>query len=176
MRRTLAILIFFASGVSGLVYEVSWTRQIGLVLGQTADAAAVVLATYMGGMALGYELGERWRRRVSALRGYAIAEFAVGLWAWIVPWLLALLRSHAAADWFQSPSPIVQTAMRTGFSVLILLPATMALGATLPLMTALTSTSATSRDRWVFFAYAANTAGALTGTLLATFWLLAHAG
>lgn len=176
MQKIVAILIFFASGASGLIYEVSWTRQIGLALGQTADAAAIVLATYMAGMAIGYELGERWRRRISALTGYAIAEFAVGIWAWIVPSLLSFVRSPLLAGWSQTDSPVVQAGIRIGFSILILLPATIALGTTLPLIAGLTVARPELRSRWICVAYAVNTAGALAGTLAATFWLFAHVG
>jgi spermidine synthase len=176
MQKAVAILIFFASGASGLIYEVSWTRQIGLALGQTADAAAIVLATYMAGMAIGYELGERWKRRIPALTGYAIAEVAVAIWAWIVPSLLSLVHTPLLAGWSQSASPVVQAGIRISFSMLTLLPATIALGTTLPLIAGLALGTPESRGRWICLAYAANTAGALSGTLTATFWLLAQVG
>ena len=48
--------IFFLSGAAALIYEISWSRQIGLVLGQTAHAAAVVLSAYFAGLAFGYWL------------------------------------------------------------------------------------------------------------------------
>ena len=45
--------LVFASGAAGLVYESLWLRSFGLVFGNTTDAVAVVLATFMGGLALG---------------------------------------------------------------------------------------------------------------------------
>lgn len=51
--RLIVGVLFCVSGAAGLVYEVLWTRQLGLVFGITTYAVATVLATYMGGLALG---------------------------------------------------------------------------------------------------------------------------
>ena len=62
--------LVFASGAAGLAYEISWSRQLGLTFGQTARAAAIVLAAYFLGMAIGYALAgarsARMREPVSA--------------------------------------------------------------------------------------------------------------
>ncbi|MGH7288317.1 MAG: hypothetical protein ACREI8_09905, partial [Myxococcota bacterium] len=85
-------LVFFVSGCAGLVYQVMWTRSFGLVLGGTTRAAAVVLATFFGGMALGNWLGGRFAltSRAAALRGYAFLELAVAASALLVLGWLAL--------------------------------------------------------------------------------------
>ena len=72
-------LIFFVSGCAGLVYEVMWTRSFGLVLGSSTRAAAVVLATFFLGMAIGNWAGGRFAAstRSAALRSYAWIELAV---------------------------------------------------------------------------------------------------
>ena len=46
-------LLFFASGVSGLVYQVIWVRQLGLVFGNTVGSAALTTAVFMSGLGLG---------------------------------------------------------------------------------------------------------------------------
>jgi len=49
----LVLLLFFISGATSLVYEVLWTRQLSLTFGVTTYAVSTVLATFMGGLALG---------------------------------------------------------------------------------------------------------------------------
>lgn len=175
-RTWLAMVLFFLSGAAALVYEISWTRQIGLIVGQTADAAAIVLASYLGGMALGYLLGERWRSRVPPLRGYAVAELSVAAWACAVPLLLVLSESRLISAVLASDQTTIRMATRAVFSAAVLLPGTIALGATLPFMAAFVTTDDRRSASAVPLAYAMNTAGAFAGVLAATFWLLAHAG
>jgi spermidine synthase len=47
------LLFFIISGATSLVYEVLWTRQLSLTFGVTTYAVSTVLATFMGGLALG---------------------------------------------------------------------------------------------------------------------------
>ncbi len=60
-----AIAIYFFSGIAALILQISWSRQIGLLLGQTIHAATTVLAAYFIGMAIGYLVGagRRFSRR-----------------------------------------------------------------------------------------------------------------
>jgi len=50
-------LCFFVSGAAGLVYEIVWTRMLGLVFGHTIFAVTTVLAAFMAGLALGAAAG-----------------------------------------------------------------------------------------------------------------------
>ena len=52
MRRT-ALALFFLSGISGLIYEVVWVRQLSLIFGVSIYAVSTVLTAYMCGLALG---------------------------------------------------------------------------------------------------------------------------
>ncbi|MGH7832420.1 MAG: hypothetical protein ACREQK_02150 [Candidatus Binatia bacterium] len=54
IARLTVSLLFFVSGAAGLIYEVVWARQLALFFGNTAEAHTVVLAAFMGGLALGY--------------------------------------------------------------------------------------------------------------------------
>ena len=51
--RVIILLCFLLSGVAGLIYEVVWAKYLSLFLGHTAQAHTIVLATFMGGLALG---------------------------------------------------------------------------------------------------------------------------
>lgn len=182
-RSILAIsyLAFFISGGAALVYEISWSRQIGLLFGHTSQSATVVLVSYFTGTAFGCLAGARWAGRVQPLLAYAAAEFAAAGWACIVPALMRLSETPTSGAWMNSSSPVLQTTMRAAFCFLLLMPATIALGATLPMM----AEFLTSR-RWretdfprvdrVSVAYALNTAGALFGVTVATFFLLPVVG
>lgn len=159
-------LLFFASGAAALVYEVSWARQAGLIVGHTADGAAVVLTAYFAGLAVGCALGARLAGRVSPPVGYAAAEFAAAGWACLAPALLAEGGPlDAASGWVG----------RWAACCIVLLPATAALGATLPFVSAWLAPDAEGRGR-LTTAYACNTAGAFAGTVAATTWLLPTAG
>ena len=88
--RKIGILatVFIASGFAGLVYQVVFAKALGLTFGSTANAATVVLATYMGGLAIGSWLGGVLAKRIDPVKGYAIAELGIGVWCALGPVLL----------------------------------------------------------------------------------------
>ena len=74
--------LFAISGFSGLIYESIWSHYLKLFLGHAAYAQTLVLAIFMGGMALGSWLCSRYSSRwKNLLLGYALAEGLVGLFA-----------------------------------------------------------------------------------------------
>jgi spermidine synthase len=170
-------LLFFLSGFAGLVYEISWSRQIGLLFGNTAQAAAVVLGTYFCGLALGSWIAARMASRIERpLVGYGAAELLVALWAMLTPVLLGLFRAPAIAALLNSDNLLLQTAARALASFVILLLATVPLGTTLPFISQHLSPTDAPRPHRIALAYALNTAGALVGSLAATYALLLYVG
>ena len=88
------LLLFFASGATALVYEVLWSKYLSMMLGSTVQAQTVVLAVFMGGLALGNRLfGKRSGTIKKPLAGYALLEFLIGLYAFAFTYI------YAAADW-----------------------------------------------------------------------------
>src|SRR5438477_2785712 len=78
-RRSATYALFFVSGAAGLVYEVVWSRLLKDLFGVTAYAVAAVLATFLGGLALGaWLLGRRVDRHRWPLRFYGLLEMGVG--------------------------------------------------------------------------------------------------
>src|SRR2546423_654474 len=74
--------LFAASGFAGLIYESIWTHYLKLFLGHAAYAQTLVLAIFMGGLALGSWLSSRWSRKWrDLLVAYAVTEAAIGLLA-----------------------------------------------------------------------------------------------
>lgn len=74
------LLLVFLSGLSALVYQVLWLKELGLLFGSTAHAAATALAVFFLGLAAGSELwGRRAPRAPSPLRLYALLEVGIAL-------------------------------------------------------------------------------------------------
>ena len=79
--------LFFASGAAALVYQVLWSRWLGLTLGNTTASVAIVLAAFMCGLALGSGwIGPRTARVADPMRWYALIEWTIGLIAAVFPW------------------------------------------------------------------------------------------
>ena len=184
-RRTLAwlILCFVLSGFAGLVYQTAWTRQFALVFGTSEIAVATVLAAYMGGLALGAALIERWLPRVRRpVATYAALE--LGIAASALFWVPLLTRAGDALLQYafggQSVPPGSEQFSVTAFYLLsafaaLLLPTTL-MGATLPLL----ARHAVHRDDQIGsrigLLYTANTVGAVAGALTTAFALLPNLG
>jgi spermidine synthase len=168
------------SGCAALVYQIVWTRQISLVMGTTLEAVATVVATFMGGLAAGSMLAARLvdsRQRRSLPRLYALLEGGIAALALCVPVLVAAGRPLLQALYRpEAPSALSLGLARFGVSLLALLPPTLLMGATLPLLVAL---AAPARDRVgpvSGMLYALNTVGAVVGALGSALVLLPSLG
>src|SRR5688500_10220362 len=74
----LLCLAFLLSGGAALLLETLWFRQLGLVVGNSVWASAMVLAAFMGGLALGNAVATWWAPRVTRpLRTYALLELGI---------------------------------------------------------------------------------------------------
>ncbi len=75
-----ALVLFFLTGISGLIYQVVWVKQMTLTFGVTSFATSTVLSAFMGGLGLGsYLAGRLFRPGQNALRVYGLLEIGVGL-------------------------------------------------------------------------------------------------
>ncbi|MEI7443749.1 MAG: spermidine synthase, partial [Burkholderiales bacterium] len=167
-------MLMLASGFAGLGYQIVWTRQASLWLGSDPAAVLAVFSAFFVGMALGARvLGERIERGTRPGRAYAACEAAIAAWGVVLMLVLEpasglLLRAIGG-----SPTPAGQWAVAFLGTGALLLPATVAMGATLPAMQRALSGWPARRVGWL---YAANTAGALAGVLATGFWLLPALG
>src|SRR5258705_8688424 len=64
MQRAVVLLLTALTGFSGLVYEVGWQKYLATLLGSHSEATATVLAIFLGGLSLGYQLFGRVTRRL----------------------------------------------------------------------------------------------------------------
>ena len=67
--RRILLGAFVVSGFTGLIYESIWSQYLKLFLGHAAYAQTVVLAIFMGGMALGSWLVSRYTARLDSRCG-----------------------------------------------------------------------------------------------------------
>src|SRR5213592_3855683 len=88
-------VLFFISGVSGLIYESVWSHYVKLFLGHAAYAQTLVLVIFIGGLALGSWLCARLAAGIAnPLRVYALVEGAIGIAALVFHAIFV-----AAVDW-----------------------------------------------------------------------------
>jgi predicted membrane-bound spermidine synthase len=169
MRRpALIYLIFVLSGAAGLIYEVVWARQLVLVFGNTTQAVSAILTGFFGGMAIGSVVGGRLADRVrSPLRLYGLLEIALVVVVVATPLTFQLIHEiYRGAYGSLENSPQALALVRFGLSLLALGPATILMGATLPTLTRHLSSGGRHLSRAFGHLYAANTIGAILGTLI----------
>lgn len=162
------------SGATSLVYEVVWLRAVGILYGQTLAAVGIILAVFMAGLAVGsYWLGKRVDRSATPLRLYGSVELGIAATAAVVPYTLIQVerlsvlfagfsRDHLAGLtllWVQVP-----------LSVWVLLPPTVLIGGTLPILGRLLTES--ERPGTPAVLYGSATAGAVAGAILSAFVLI----
>jgi spermidine synthase len=175
-RQRLALLLMFASGFAGLAYQIVWTQQCAVWLGHETAAVLAVVAAFFGGLALGaLTLGERIASSAQPVRWYAACEAVIAAWSIVLAFLIGPLGGLLLTLTGAQPSPAWEWTIAFGGSFLLLLPATLAMGATLPAMERVLSQvriNATRDQHSIAALYASNTFGAVVGVLTSAFWLI----
>src|SRR5499433_1496347 len=178
--RPALFAIFAASGFAGLIYESIWAHYLKLFLGHAAYAQTLVLAIFMGGMAVGSwissRLSPRWRNLLTA---YAITEGAIGILAFVFHQVFIASTGLAYDSILPrlGGSTAAVYAFKWGLSALLIFPQSVLLGSTFPLMTAGVLRSFADRPgRSVAILYFTNSLGAAIGVLISGFVLVPAAG
>jgi spermidine synthase len=171
---SVTVLLAFLSGAAGLVWQMIWTAQFGLALGHELVAVLAVLGAFFGGLAGGgWLLAAPIERSTRPYLWYAALEAVIGIWGLAVALLTPLSLGNVAA-WL-GPQPPTWLHWGAAFFVplLVLLPATLAMGASLP---ALERPLRQRTAHALSALYGFNTAGAMSGLLVAVFWLIPTLG
>lgn len=164
------------SGFAGLGYEIVWTRSLANSMGHELVGVLGVLAALFAGLALGAGLlGRRIASSASPGRWYAVLEIAIGLWSLVLIGLLPYLGAVVPVVDPIDSAPWWYWAVSFLLPAIVLAPATIAMGATLPALEAVLAPLA-REGRAVAFVYASNTFGAVLGTLGTTFLILPALG
>jgi len=181
-RRTLSVLafLFVLSGAAGLFYEAVWSRYLSLFVGHDAYAQILTLVIFLGGMGLGALVVSRRSPRIrDPLFTYAVVEALIGLLGlafhdtiylpvtgWAYEHLFPALGGGTAV-----------VAAKWGLAALLILPQSILLGATFPLMSAGALRRIPEQPgRTLSILYFTNSLGAAVGVLVAGFWLYRIAG
>ena len=163
------------TGVAGLIYQITWQRYLGRLLGNDTLATATVLGVFLGGLSLGFLLWGRFTTRSrDPLFVYAGLEGLIGLWGLLFPWLFTIV-DRATSSWSFAPGAGLPLQGVLAAGVLIGLP-TLCMGATIPMLTRALTTSldqATSVNARI---YAFNTVGAVLGAAATGFVVIRVAG
>jgi spermidine synthase len=172
------VVLFFLSGICGLVYQTLWLRLLSLVFGVTIYAASTVLASFMGGLALGTMAAGRLSERVrSPLAWFGATEIAIGLTALATPPALEAVAAIWVALQARLPEqPWAFTLARVLCSAVVLVVPASLMGATLPLVVRSSLSRGSLVGPRVGLLYAANTSGAIAGALLTGFVLIGAFG
>lgn len=169
---------FFFSGTAGLIYQVAWSKSLGLIFGHTAYAVATVLAVFMGGLAAGSAWIGRWsetKARPIALYGWIeLGVAATG--AVSLAGLAGVRAAYVAVYPFTGGNNAILLATRfLGAAVVLFLP-TFLMGGTLPVLVRGLSRGSAGLGARLARLYWVNTAGAVAGTFAAGFLFLPFLG
>ena len=178
MRVAIVAAILFLSGSSALLFQTLWLRLSGLAFGNSVWSTALILSSFMAGLALGSAIAASstlgWLR---PLRLYAGFEMIVAVFGCTLVFGLPLL-----GEWMR---PVFQAfwdhqqflnALRFGLSFLILLVPTTAMGLTLPILLEDPILKDREFRRSIGVFYGANTMGAMAGALLGETYLVPACG
>ena len=175
----LLTIVFIFSGAAGLMYESIWTRYLGLFVGHSAYAQIIVLVIFLGGMSVGaMAVGRRSQTLREPLLWYAIVEVIIGLIGLAFHDVFRLTTALAYDSIFPSlPAGFVLTTVKWLIAALLILPQSILLGATFPLMTAgVLRRRVSEPGRMLSQLYFANSLGAALGVLIAGFYLIEISG
>jgi len=179
-RKVIFFALFFLSGFSGLIYQSIWSHYLKLFLGHAAYAQTLVLAIFMGGMAIGSLASgffmHRWRK---LLIGYAVVECIIGFLALIFHGVFTtvtdLTFTHLIAGLGQTPFAVV--AIKWGVASLLIFPQSVLLGMTFPLMVGGILRHFPERPGYTLsMLYFTNSFGAVFGVLASSFIFIGWVG
>jgi predicted membrane-bound spermidine synthase len=178
VRAAIVSVVLFLSGCSALLFETLWLRLSGLAFGNSVWAAALILSSFMAGLALGSTIAASLSlRQARPLRVYAGLEMAVAICGCTlvfgIPLLGEGLRPISQALWAHQP---LLNALRFSISFLILLVPTTAMGLTLPVLLEDPLLKRYEFRRTVGLLYGFNTLGAVAGALAGEAYLIGAFG
>jgi len=177
----LVLVCFFTSGMTGLIYEVLWTRMIVKIIGGAPFAVSIILTIFMGGLGLGSWIAGRTIDRIAEpgrlVKIYGLLELAIGAYGLVLPLLIAVFAPLFAVLYNAVFSTFMLYNLLTfvGCAILLLFPV-VCMGATLPVLSRFYVSSLSHIGTHTGRLYGLNTVGAGVGALLTGFWFLSSFG
>ncbi len=177
LERKIA-LMFFASGAAALIYQVLFAKKLALVFGSTSTATLTVLATFLGGMAIGSLIGGKLAQRTKhPIRSYAIVEGGIAAYCVLTPSLFDLVQGIyiSLATGYPADAAFLLP-LRVILGATVLLIPTVLMGITLPLLAKALEAPGQRLGNKIGLLYFMNTAGAATGALLTSYAIIPAIG
>ena len=178
-RRRFLLAVFVVSGFTGLIYESIWSHYLKLFLGHAAYAQSLVLAIFMGGMALGSWVIARYSLRIQRLLlAYVVVEGVIGVLGLFFHQTFVAAYDFSFATAIPAlPSAFWIHAYKWSLGALLIFPQSVLLGMTFPLI------SGGLIRRWpdrpgatLATLYFTNSLGAAIGVLVSGFVLIEAVG
>jgi spermidine synthase len=169
--RNAVFLLFFASGISGLIYEVVYLRILSRTIGVTAYATAVTLAAFMAGLALGsFIFGRLVDKCDDQLKIFALLQIWLGVFAIVTPFILiGSVDVYKFVSIITHQSATAISLSKVVVSFLSLLVPTVLMGGTLPALTSYLVRQGGMFGKNFSLLYGLNTLGAVLGVVLSGF-------
>ncbi|HZF27004.1 MAG TPA: fused MFS/spermidine synthase [Steroidobacteraceae bacterium] len=170
-RLGVPALLLFASGAAGLIYQILWVKQLSLVVGVDVYAVTIAVSAFFAGLAFGSALfGKLADRSPQPLRLYALLELGIATLGVLATVALA----HSGALFAQAEAVVGVVAWIIPLA-LVGIPASL-MGGTVPVLARMVTGEGSGVAPAAGRLYAANTAGAVVGTLLCAFVLIRTLG
>lgn len=174
MQKVIYLGCFFVSGFAALLYQVVWVRQLEILLGSSTLSATAVVASFMGGMAIGAALASRLITSIQRpAAAFAGVQLLLGVFAVAFPTLVELAGPVIAFFYNNATSSYSLAVFAVAFMILLI--PTSLMGSTFSLMIKILQPFDCS-EKTVANAYALNTLGAATGVLATGFYLMGSLG
>jgi len=176
--RSFIVALFFLSGLTGLLYEVIWVRQLTHLLGVSIYAVSAVLVAFMGGLGIGAELfGRVLNKGISPLRLYASMELMLGLYVLSTPVLMDVVEKlYVTLHSGMEGQSFYIISLRFLLAVTLLIIPTILMGGSLPALTKHFASTKSGVGSNSGLLYGINTIGAVVGCMVAGFWMIEHLG
>lgn len=175
-QRRLLFLLFFLSGLCGLLYQIVWMRICFAHFGVITHVLSIIISVFMFGLFVGSwgagKLVGRLTRTtgLSAVYFYALSEFMIAVGAFAVPYFfnqgeLSLLN--------MGESDSFRYLLSSGLIIAgTIFPWCVFMGTTFPFMLAFVKERESGENTSFSFLYLANVIGAMAGTLLSALVLI----
>ena len=165
-QKTINILsiLFFMSGVSALIYQVTWQRLLFATMGSDIESVTVIVSVFMLGLGIGALIGGRM---VDFFPGLAVllfsaAEIGIGVFGVFSRSIIL-----GVGGYFYSGSSFITALI--SFSI-ILFP-TILMGATLPILVSFLAKKWANVGAATGHMYSFNALGAAIGAFVTGYWL-----
>ena len=178
-RARLVLAVAFGTGLASFIYEIIWVRMLSLLMGSSTHTFEIMLAAFILGLALGSVLVRKransGENLLAALGAVQVAMGILALWSlFCFPLFYGILNLYLDDLPRTDANYWIYTALKLGLAMLMMLPATICAGMTLPLLTRFLMDS--GGEGAIGKVYAANTLGAIVGVFIALHILLPLAG